>query len=336
MQVDSLKIVVPPDSIAHIGKDSGIRIMHSATPAKPELKKIVDANAITSSIDYVQNQKSHSISAPDTVKTVKKPETSDFSLFGTLQKAENGSLVVYPNQSLNKHFTTSINSSNKLNGIIVNQLYKNGWILGFGLISICLLVVIRIYFQKYLTSIISSLFNAQITEKLAHEKNVLIRRVFVLLNLNFCIATSLYFYFMVKMLNLSVPVNSKILIILSIFVLLLLFLLVRLLIYYTIGFVFDSLPLFKEYIHNTYLLNKILGLFLLPLVIIVFYLQQNIAEIVFYICSGMIIITLLYRYLRAIQLILRNKVFLFYSFLYLCTLEILPVLIGIKFILSLR
>lgn len=337
MQVDSLNIANPQSNEGFSVNDttnhtsSGVL---KATVSKPLVaKKIIKPNQ-----DSILAIVAADTASTDTIFVTAKeaePQYSFFNLFSNLKRASDSSVVKFTNPASLKNFTSGSVTYTGPEAIALHTNHQKSWVLALAIISLSLLITIRLYFQKHLITVISSLFNIQVAEKLLREKNVLIRRVFVFLNINFALTCSLYIYLAVQHFNVSLPVNNQFLVFLLIFGIFILFLLLRLFLQYGVGFIFDSSPLFKEYIHNTYLLNKNLGLFLLPLVIGVFYLQQNIADVVFYVCSGLVVITLLYRYLRAIQIIIKYKVLLFYSFLYFCTLEILPVAIGIKFVISL-
>lgn len=210
------------------------------------------------------------------------------------------------------------------------------WVFGITILSSVLFIVLRIYFQKYLSSVVTSAINIQIAEKLMREKNVIIRRVFALLNLNFAISSSLFIYLILSKFNIDISIDNSLIRFLIILFILAVFLFIRFLIILSIGGIFNSIKLFKEYLHNTYLINKNLGLYLLPLVISAFYLKQPFSDIAFYVSLVLVAISVLYKYIRAVQIIMRYNIFLFYTILYLCTLEILPVLVGIKFVLSLR
>lgn len=213
---------------------------------------------------------------------------------------------------------------------------EKGWVFGLAVFSTFLLIIVRVYFHKYLSTIIASFVNFQLAEKLIREKNILVRRVFTLLNINFLIATSLYIYLIIKRVGVYTETLNDFFLFIFILAILFSVLFVRLIILNIVAALFDSQPLFREFIHNTYLLNKNLGLYLLPMVISVFYLSSFYAEIIFYLCTILVIISFIYRYLRSLQIILKHKVLYFYTILYLCTLEILPALVGIKFVLSLR
>jgi len=216
------------------------------------------------------------------------------------------------------------------------KTFEKGWILGFGITSIIILLIIRINFQRQLSSILSSVVNFQIAEKLLRERNILTRRAYFLLDLNFLIGGALLCYIICQRLGINVYGNTYLWQLIFLIILIASVLIIRNSILKIIGFLFNSAPLFREYIHSSSLLNKSLGLYLLPLAISTFYIRQPFSDLIFYTSLGILFLTILYKYLRGLQIIMKYKFFYLYTILYLCSLEILPVLLGAKFILSLR
>jgi len=96
------------------------------------------------------------------------------------------------------------------------------------------------------------------------------------------------------------------------------------------GIIFDTVESSRQYRLNIMIFNFLIGVILLPVVIISFYWSST-----FLLTTGIIIISLLllYRLYRGILTGITNKSYnLFYLFLYLCTLEILPLLLLYKVI----
>jgi hypothetical protein len=86
----------------------------------------------------------------------------------------------------------------------------------------------------------------------------------------------------------------------------------------------------NEYLRNIFLFNKIFGLIVFPLLVAHPFIDIKFRFIFIY--AGIIIFVLLFilRIFRGIVISVKNKFSIFYIILYLCTLEILPVLIFYK------
>ena len=92
----------------------------------------------------------------------------------------------------------------------------------------------------------------------------------------------------------------------------------------TIGFVFKTREKFSEYLFNTFLINKILGMALLPIVICLAFIPQT-EPVLIKIGILLFASTYVYRLIRGLIIGSSNANFSrFYLFLYLCTLEIFP------------
>jgi len=95
--------------------------------------------------------------------------------------------------------------------------------------------------------------------------------------------------------------------------------------------------IFKQqnfHIENHLLFFQNTGLILLPLYIISYYASNDNKLIFYLIILSYFAFILVLRELKSLFTALKLKISFFYIILYLCTLEILPILIGLKFILN--
>lgn len=339
--------IQPSDSVAktqspppQVNKVDSIRHTNTHTNKSETIPiKLVQAPKITETKNSIEPlQIIDTLAIADTLpkkQIAKKPEFVNFTLYPTYA-GKDSSIVTIGTHKLTTSFQKKQAHFTGPKGLFMGESGYKSWILFIGLLCLFVLIIIRTNFQKYLDLVINSLLNYQLAEKLMREKNVLIRRAFLLLNLNYILSFSMFFYLVIFRYNISFWGLGEFG---KFFILLLLFfglLLLRLFIINIVAAIFDSKSVFREYIHISYLLNKNLGLYLLPVVFSTFFVNPTIASILFYFAIIIIVISLILKYIRSIQLILKHKVFLFYSILYLCTFEILPALVGLKIVLSLR
>jgi len=89
------------------------------------------------------------------------------------------------------------------------------------------------------------------------------------------------------------------------------------------------------YIFVVFLVNKMLGIFLLPFLIVITFSGPEVREIFITISLAMVFVLLAYRVLAAYRPV-RNEIKLtpFHFFLYLCAFEIAPLLLIYKVLLS--
>jgi hypothetical protein len=209
------------------------------------------------------------------------------------------------------------------------------WTLIIGLLSVILLMGLKTYYQKFVNQIVNTMVNFQLADKMLREKNIVVRRAYFMMNLNFVLMLGLFIMLLENYAQIQLTKHyfyDYLIILAAIIVILLL----RLLLLYLGGFIFETRQAINEQIHSSYLINKNLGLLLLPFVFTAVYTNHIISNII--LVTGLIIIAIatLYRLMRVFQIILRNGVLLYYAILYLCTLELLPLVIGSKFLILLR
>ncbi|MFN8699315.1 MAG: DUF4271 domain-containing protein [Flavobacteriales bacterium] len=86
----------------------------------------------------------------------------------------------------------------------------------------------------------------------------------------------------------------------------------------------------SEYLYSLLHLNQVSGILLLPVMLVVVYSSQKTASAALTGAAAILGLMLLYRWSRGVTSALSNGVPLFYIFFYLCTLEILPLLVIAK------
>lgn len=209
------------------------------------------------------------------------------------------------------------------------------WTLFIGFFSIVILLGLKSYYRKFVTQVINTMVNFQLADKLLREKNIIVRRAFFMLNLNFLLILSLFIMLLMEHLNANFTEKQFInyLIILGIITGILL---IRLILYYIIAFIFEWIPAINQQIHSGYLINKNIGLILLPIVFAAIYTTPSVSKILLFIGLVIFLIASVFKLVRSFQIILRNGILLFYAFLYLCTLELLPWVLSSKLIIYLR
>jgi len=238
------------------------------------------------------------------------------------------------------HFwVKELNSHRSTDGIVTiphnYQRSQFNWTLFIGLVSVLILMGLKTYYQKFVNQVVNTLVNFQLADKMLREKNIIVRRAFFMMNLNFVLTFGLFILLLISyaQIHLTKHYFYDYLIIVSIIILVLI---VRLLLLNLTGIIFENRQVINEQTHSSYLINKNLGLILLPLVFTAFYTNQIISKII--LVTGLILIAIatLYRLIRVFQIILRNGVLFYYAILYLCTLELLPLVIGSKILISMR
>ena len=98
-----------------------------------------------------------------------------------------------------------------------------------------------------------------------------------------------------------------------------------------IGWVFNTKDATNSYIFIVFLSNKIIAVSLIPFLLILAFTGGQIAEVAFIISLFFIVAMLLYRYLVSLTSVRADlKINPLHFFLYLCTMEMLPLLLIYK------
>lgn len=104
----------------------------------------------------------------------------------------------------------------------------------------------------------------------------------------------------------------------------------RFLIMHMLGFIFKTKWIVREFVTNNIFFNTISTLLVLPLLFISIYART---PMILYLSAGLLVILFIFRMFRAIIISSEQSSFSGYHFfLYLCALEIIPVLMVIKFL----
>jgi hypothetical protein len=215
------------------------------------------------------------------------------------------------------------------------DLHTYNWLLGVFLLLVLLFVWIRIFYSKFFAMLASALVSFQFSSRLFQEKNVMLHRVSLVLNFIYLIVLTVFLFEIIDYTGFTRVGMTGFRLFLLLFNIVILYALFRIFFLQLTGELFLIKPLFSEYIHNTFVINKGLGIALFPVVILAQYLPYVLIPVV--LIAGCIIfsVAVLLKAFRTYQIIIRRDILLFYLILYLCTLEILPLLLGYKFVTSL-
>jgi len=98
----------------------------------------------------------------------------------------------------------------------------------------------------------------------------------------------------------------------------------RLLLVSLSGYLFNSVTLFREYMYNTFIYNKLIGVTSLPLLWFLLYTRGTLQEVFQWSALAVVLVILIMREIRGVVFSFRKDVRIFYIFLYLCGLELVP------------
>ena len=200
----------------------------------------------------------------------------------------------------------------------------------FLICGLALLAVIKYQFGKNLTEAFRSFFSYRQSLRLFEERRESDRQATVLSNILFALVAGIFISVVLPFFGIS-PLwgNYAWSILFFSFATGLLYIL-KAWIWQMLGVVFLIQPFSKVYIYNMFLYNRNIGLFILPLVAIIPYVTAAIMPFAIYSVLVIVVLSYLFKLCRIFQIILGQNVSVFYFILYLCTLEILPLLLFVK------
>ncbi|MCF8224945.1 MAG: DUF4271 domain-containing protein [Bacteroidales bacterium] len=106
--------------------------------------------------------------------------------------------------------------------------------------------------------------------------------------------------------------------------------LLRIAILSIIGHIFEKSDIFHAYIYHTYFYNKLAGILLLPLNFLLIFTVEILNDIVLYTSLALLVTIFIMKILRGIVFSFKHGILNFYLFLYLCALELVPILLVLK------
>ncbi len=208
---------------------------------------------------------------------------------------------------------------------------SNDWIAIHLIIIFALLAWVRFFYRKRLYQVFSSAVTNHSFYKMTREGNIFRERISIPLFIIYLVSVSLFAYLLIV--NFIPPSYTELQGIKLFSAIILIVLVVWII---KNGIINLSGIIFKDYYSSTEMLltnfvfNLVLGLVFLPVVIIVIYSQS---EIVLYAGVVFWFVLTLYRIVRELfSGISSSNYSLFYRILYLCTLEILPLIVVIKLV----
>jgi len=208
------------------------------------------------------------------------------------------------------------------------------WILGV-LISVFLILAwVRVNHGKRLGQIVKAFQSNHYVNLIIRENDSLMQRVSIALNAVYILVAPIFIYQLGLYYGWTFIPSTRdggfIYFFLLISGLILLVYAIKTILIRIVGFVFKAQEKLTEYLFNTFLINKILGMALLPIVICLAFIPQT-EPVLIKIGILLFVSTYVYRLIRGLIIGSSNANFSrFYLFLYLCTLEILPLVVFIK------
>lgn len=208
------------------------------------------------------------------------------------------------------------------------------WLLGIFSLCVILLVIARVAFLRRFDQILNAFLRPRHLSILVREGNLMKDRITPPLLILQLFSYGLLIYLLASVIAAS-PAQRWLNPRLFFFILggYALFYFLRMMTIQLLSRLFSTREVTHTYLINSLVMDEISGILLLPVSLALLVSGKEYASLVFFLSVGCLILFLLYRLIRNFMVGLSNAKFSrFYLFLYLCTVEILPILVVGKLI----
>ncbi len=207
------------------------------------------------------------------------------------------------------------------------------WTIILIIILFAILAAIRSASENYVVQLFQSLFDRKSATKLFKEKVSTLMSVTFRLDTFFILTTGSFIYQLADHF-IGFDDNERFLYLGLCIVALFLYINLKYSLYLLSGAIFDTKDETREYIFHAKTGNRIMAIILFPIVLSLFIAQGEFAEFLVFFGLGIVAIMLVIKTLRSMLLIAQKVFSFYYLILYLCTLEILPLLLMGKFLMN--
>ncbi len=198
------------------------------------------------------------------------------------------------------------------------------------IIALLFITFLSVKFSEEITLIIKSFFNRIYMRHILTVQQNTLSNLLIIFNIFFFIISSIFFYFVLRQIVLPIKISDYILFF-SVFSVLVLFFLLKLLSAKLWNFLFEDENFYPLFITNIRLSNSIESIFLLFFFFIIFF--NPVFGLKWYVFGFLIfLIGFIIRSYNMIREYFNKGFLLFYLILYLCTVEIFPILLLLKFV----
>ncbi len=230
---------------------------------------------------------------------------------------------------------TVISTTVKPYGIVGKEriVLSQDWVLGMILILWMIFASVRVEFPQYLAQIFSSILNFNSASRLFRQRGYKTMYGAFRLDLIFYFNLPLSVFQIAQYFKFSIPGYPLILLFIGLFLVINLYFFIKILVHRLVG----SMAMLKdqadELVFNIRLYYRALGFVLLPVITVHTILPQT-NFITIWVMAVLIVLMYLSTVIRSIYLGYQKGISIFYLILYLCTLEILPLLLIFKLIIA--
>jgi len=259
--------------------------------------------------------------------------------YSNIQKADSlfAKKIIQQKPDSEKTLTTSVFKDNLLkvqqNNSIPNKSNSDYWGLFIFIFCLLILMIIKTTYSKRLSQIIKSFFNPRLMPQLNRDGNIFNERITAFIYPIYFISFGFIIYEVITLVFSNKINYQGYLIYLLCLVGFIIFYFTKYLLIKTISIIFLTKRETDDYLLNQLIFNFVIVLVIFPGAFLIFYAQPQL-KIIFLIGLAIIFsLIMIYRIIRSFFIgISLNKFSHFYLILYLCTVDIIPILLILRFL----
>ena len=207
------------------------------------------------------------------------------------------------------------------------QTYQPTWYFVYLFLLMGLFAWIRLYYGSILTQTVQATTNFQVANKMFKNNSLLQNQLDGALYLFYFLSMAFLLYYVeLRIAILPYGLQGGLLFFFNLALLVALFL-GRVVLHTITGILFNRVRIIREYLYNMFIYNKLSGLIALPLLFLLVYTRGTLQDVLFWISIFALASIVVMRLIRTIVFSYRKEVLFFYMFLYLCALEIAPLVL---------
>ena len=207
------------------------------------------------------------------------------------------------------------------------QIHEPAWYFIYLFILLGIYAWTSIYYGKVFVQTFQASINLKLTSRLFKSNNLLQTQLDRILYVFYVLSLAFMLYFLELRYEIRPYELQDVLLFLFNVALLALLFLGRMVLHNIAGFLFNQLKIVREYLYHIFLYNKLIGLVALPLMFLMVYTRGLLQELIIWTSYCILLAIFLLRLIRGLVFSYRKDVLNFYMFLYLCALEIAPIVL---------
>jgi hypothetical protein len=211
-------------------------------------------------------------------------------------------------------------------------VHQPAWLFFLLFILLGIFAWIRIYYGSILEQTLQASVNFQVATRMFMDNSLLQKQLDNFLYLFYLLSTGFLVYIAeTRFQFFPYGITGVPLLLFNLLLLAGLFF-TRILLVNLAGLLFNRIRIFREYLYNAYIFNKLLGVTLLPLLLFIVYTTGVIGKVFQWATVTAVSVILIMRLIRGIVYSFKKDISIFYMFLYLCALEIVPLALLYKWL----